>query len=198
MSIKRFSEFNGSILINESVDMDDYLSDLKGYLDQISAISSNIEDTGYSDDLSDIADDIYYEAESMGAKVDRMVIDNEKLEDDNRDLKSRISLSKNKEEDLELERDEAQEKNDTLEEELYGYRNTDKVLQGDFYPREKEEALKNSIKLIENLFKDLVSLSTMVDKLNKKEIEVLDAYINPEVLLAIRGKGASLLGRYRK
>ncbi len=198
MSIKRLSEFNGSILINESVDMDDYLSDLKGYLDQISAISSNIEDTGYSDDLSDIADDIYYEAESMGAKVDRMVIDNEKLEDDNRDLKSRISLSKNKEEDLELERDEAQEKNDTLEEELYGYRNTDKVLQGDFYPREKEEALKNSIKLIENLFKDLVSLSTMVDKLNKKEIEVLDAYINPEVLLAIRGKGASLLGRYRK
>jgi hypothetical protein len=198
MSIKRFSEFNGSILINESVDMDDYLSDLKGYLDQISAISSNIEDTGYSDDLSDIADDIYYEAESMGAKVDRMVIDNEKLEDDNRDLKSRISLSKNKEEDLELERDEAQEKNDTLEEELYGYRNTDKVLQGDFYPREKEEALKNSIKLIENLFKDLVSLSTMVDKLNKKEIEVLDAYINPEVLLAIRGKGASLLSRYRK
>jgi hypothetical protein len=198
MSIKRFSEFNGSILINESVDMDDYLSDLKGYLDQISAISSNIEDTGYSDDLSDIADDIYHEAESMGAKVDRMVIDNEKLEDDNRDLKSRISLSKNKEEDLELEKDEAQEKNDTLEEELYGYRNTDKVLQGDFYPHEKEEALKNSIKLIENLFKDLVSLSTMVDKLNKKEIEVLDAYINPEVLLAIRGKGASLLSRFRK
>lgn len=196
--LKRLKDFNTRLL--EGLDT----SSVNGFCDELNRISSNVPDD-YSSEISEISDGIYWEMDRIEAEYREIEEEKDKIEDlynssinEKDSLNVEITELKEKISEIETEKEDLDNKIEDLNSELEKYTDIEYRFSVSKSTIDKEESLKASVKLMDDLFKNVVSIGSVIEKLEDQEIKILEKYIRPDLLEAIRGKGSSLIRRFDK